>query len=251
MKTAMHKAAAGMALLLAAASLPAQQSESRGTDTIDYPPVYRVEVIVFSHADGRSDRSRASAPVDFNGHLDPLLVATAHELAERRLAELARLGPPVAIVGEADQTTPFLRTEDETIRPIPPLYAALGRLSPSAGRAMSRLSDAPQYEPLATRAWIQLARPRQDTARVRLHDRTVVDRIDATTDGATTDGATTAGTATPALEVYRLDGTIRLSQRQFLHLDLDLVWQTRAGALTDRRTPSGGPEATEGEWQLH
>lgn len=264
MKIAVFKGCAGPAMLLAAASLSAQQPAARQSEAIEYPPVYRVEMIVFSHADGRSDRIRSDGPVDFTNHLDPLLVARANDMAERQLAGLAGFLPVASLPGETDETTPYLQSEEQTLRPIPAVYSALGDLSRPIQRAVDRLLDAPAYDPVTARAWIQLARRDRPTAALRIHDQTVVD-VDAPDDNQSLvpvphvlPFGPLVETPPPALDIYRLDGTVRLRQRQFLHLDLDLVWQTRTRALADRLRPADesaaatdGPAAGEREWQLH
>src|SRR6056297_3323120 len=264
MRIAIDKGVAGLALLLAAASLSAQQSASRQADAIDYPSVYRVELIVFSHADGRSDRTRSASPADFSGALDPLLIAQANDIAERQLAALAEGLPVARVPGEVDETTPRLETDGQTLRPIPPMYSALGDLSRPIRRAMERLLDAPEYDPVMARAWIQLADRGRPTATMRIHDQTVVDLIEPDEDRSLVPMphvlpfGPLVETPSPALDIYRLDGTLRLRQRQFLHLDLDLVWQTRARSLANRMPPveestvtTNGPVDGEGEWQLH
>ena len=264
MKTAIQIVAAAIALLLAAAALPAQQSATEEADAIEYPPVYRVEVIVFSHVNGRSDRIRSKTPADFTDRLDPLLIARANNAAEQQLADLAMLLPVARIPGEIEQTTPYLETEEQTLRPIPPVYSALGDLSRPIQRAMDRLIDAPEYSPVTTRAWIQLARRGRSTATVRLHDQAVVDLIEPADERslAPVPHVLPFGplevTPPPALEIYQLDGIMRLRQRQFLHLDLDLVWQTRSRSLSARMMSEDGSDAAlgisasgDGEWELH
>jgi len=264
MKIAMKKVAAGTAMLLAAVSLGAQQPASLESDAIEYPPVYRIEVIVFNHVDGRSDRLRGAGPLDFTDQLDPLLVARTNDMAQRQLAGLAGFLPVARIPGESDETTPYLQSEEQTLRPIPPVYSALGDLSRPIQRAMDRLLDAPQYDPVTARAWIQLARRDRRTAAVRIHDQTVVDLVEPADEQSLVPMphllpfGPLVKTPPPALDIYRLDGTLRLRQRQFLHLDLDLVWQTRARALANRMPPveestvtTNGPVDGEGEWQLH
>lgn len=256
---------AGLSLLLAATPLAAQQSATRQSDTIEYPPVYRVEVIVFSHSDGRSDRVRGAAPMDFTDRLDPLLLARANDVAERQLATLAAVLPVARIPGQIDQTTPWLEAEEQILRPIPPVYSALGDLSGSIRRAMNRLIDASEYEPVLARAWVQLAGRGQPTAAVRIHDQTVVKTKAPQNDRSLVPVlhvlpfGPLVEPPPPALDIYRLDGTLRLRQRQFLHLDLDLAWQQRARVLGDRMPPPAGqsadtlsrPQVADGEWQLH
>lgn len=261
MKIAIFNGCSGLAMMLAAASLSAQQPAARESQAVGYPPVYRVEVIVFGHADGRSDRIRGAGPLDFTDRLDPLLIARANVTAERQLAGLAGFLPVARIPGEIRETTPYLESGQQTLRPIPPVYSALGDLSRPIRRVMDRLLDAPDYDPVTARAWIQ---PARSTAAMRIHDQTVVDRVEPEDGQRLVHVAQVlpvgplAETPPSALDIYRLDGTLRLRRRQFLHLDLDLVWQTRARALTDRMPPVDQPAAVtnepddgEGEWQLH
>jgi len=205
----------------------------------DYPPVYRIEVIVFGNTGGGSDRRAAPAPADFTDRLDPLLVTAAVQAARRQLAGLARFLPVAEMRDAPGENTPYLKTSEETLRPIPPLYAALGELSSPVQRALDRLSADPAYEPIVARAWMQLAPPQRHTAAVRLHDAGVVETLEP----ASAAGAVPVARVLPfgplidppppAAAIYRLDGTVRLRRRRFLHLDLDLVWQTPTNAASD------------------
>lgn len=273
MKFPFYIGLASLGILLAGEIASAQQGSDTATrnESEAYPAVFRIEVIVFRHADGRSDRIRATEPVDFTDDIDPLLVATANEWAELGLTRLSEVGPPVAIPGRSGETTPFLETEDETIRPIPPAYAALDNLSPSVQRALTRLTDAAQYEPVVARAWTQNAPPGQSTALVRVHDETVIDVIEPEVEQRplvllqVLPFDPPAESPPVARNLFRLDGTLRLRQRQFLHLDLDLAWQTRAHALANRVMPQrdtaraedagvvdrGDGENSQQAWQLH
>lgn len=244
-------------------------------EAVEYPPVYRVEAIVFRHADARSDRRRAPGPADFTERLDPLLVAYANEAAQQQLARLARFLPVAEVPGTQDETTPFLEFEEQRLRPVPPVYAALGDLSSSMQRAMSRLLDAPDYEPVATRGWIQFAPPQRRSVAVRVHDRTVVEKLESAVslDPVPSPHVLPFGplfeTPPPARAIYRLDGSVNLRQRRFLHLDLDLVWQSRTrapadpgvdrdfalkpgtGAERDREAKADAEKTDEGDWALH
>jgi len=218
-------------------------------ESAEYPAVYRVEAIVFRHADGRSDRRRSAAPADFTDRLDPLLVAAAFEAAGRQLARLAAFLPVAEVPGTPDEATPFLESGEQTLRPIPPVYSALGDLSTSMQRAMSRLIDAPAFEPVTARGWIQLAPQEERTAAARVHDRSVVEALEPEAGPGPVPVAHVLPfgpliqAPPPARAIYRLDGTLRLRQRRFLHLDLDLVWQTRARMQADT---GDDPDAAEG-----
>lgn len=255
MKSCMKTVAVGAVLLFAATLLPAQQTASGKAGAIEYPPVYRIELVVFAHVDGRSDRTRADAPADFTDRLDPLLLARANAMAERQLSGLAGFLPVAGVPGDTDETTPWLEPEEQTLRPIPPVYSALDDLSRPIQRAFDRLIDAPEYDPVIARAWIQHAQRGRPTARVRIHDQNVADVIEPAYGQSLVPVlemlpfGPLIETPPPALEIYRLDGTVRLRQRQFLHMDLDLVWQTRALALADSGPPAGDRVAAPGDPQ--
>jgi len=277
MKNAINTGLASLLLLASTAAAQPQQREALPEKT-QYPPAYRLEVIVFRHVDGRSDRTRADDALDFTEQLNPLLIARAHEVAGRHLNALARFLPVNSLPGEVDDSTPFLQTEDELIRPIPPIYASLGDLSAPTQRVMTRLIAAPEYEPLVARAWIQPAGHGQYTARLRIHDRVAV----SATEPARPDNPALLAEILPfpppdsspsrSLEIYRLDGTVRLRRRQFLHVDLNLVWQQQARTLAHgsdqrvdngidadaQRWPAGASQDAgaadaddEARWQLH
>ncbi|MGK7295706.1 MAG: CsiV family protein [Candidatus Wenzhouxiangella sp. M2_3B_020] len=250
------------AALLAAASSAAGQSQSArtGAQPPEYPPVYRVELVVFEHVGGDSDRRRALAPAAFATLLDPLLVARAEDAADLAVTELRPLLPMLPKPGGVDEFTPYLESESTTLKPIPPVFAALGEHSGPIRGVLQRLSESDAFEPVATRAWIQPARRGRATPALRMHDDLVVDtlspgpirsplffphrlrvpvRVDAR---GRVVGEPLFDAPPPPQAVYRVDGSARLRRRQFLHLDLDLVWQQRSEAIG----PAGEPE-----WRLH
>lgn len=264
MKRPRLPAVCAAALVAAATAAGAQSTASdRGAGT-DGPPVYRVEVIAFEHIGGASDRRRSVEPLDFGDHADPALIAQAHTFVEAAIEPLRTRLPMLPRPGSAGATTPYLQRDGETLRPAPPVYAALGVLPPAMARARDRLAESPQHRPLAMRAWIQPARAGASTPALRLHDDVVIATRPAARRG--TPPFFPAGLRIPLsvdeagerirqrrlfrpdpppLALYRLDGTLRLRRRQFLHVDLDLVWQQRG----DRIVPAGRQE--EPRWLTH
>jgi len=265
-----------LALALALGALPASSVAAQSADP---EPVYRVEVIVFEHLDGRSDRRRADRPADFTGLPDPLLIARAATELDRWRAALAAWLPllpePDRAAGQPDAA--YLESEQGRVQPLPVPMAAQQPLSAPMRRALDRLDGADAYRPEIVRAWFQTAPAGRATPWLRLHDaRPVAERPAA---GGPPlfwpDLADLAGRAEPdlpgalvrlfgqrppALDIYRLDGRARLRRRQFLHLEFDLVLQQRgedpmrAGAGAPGRPPGPAPGAAadrDAGWRLH
>ncbi|MFW5926747.1 MAG: CsiV family protein [Wenzhouxiangella sp.] len=219
MDITLPKLVAAASLVMAAATLPAEEVQ----------PFYRVEVIVFNHADGRSDARPAEELADFTDLLDP----------ERRAAEAA--AEPVADDGARDDEIraamelldTLAEIEQQELMPELPAwpepFLALEYLSERMDRAWQRLETSSDHEPLAWRAWHQPLSRESTPVRVRIHD----DRI---LGGRWLEMKPTGIPALQALADgerdalmpdwhYRLDGGIRLRQRQFMHLDVDLHWR--------------------------
>jgi len=249
---------------------------------IELPPVYRVELLAFAHITGDSDRLPATDPADFTDVTDPLLVAEANRFADAAWRSMRRLLPFPPPRPEVDQATPYLESERFRLQPIPPAYSALGDLSPVMQRTLDRLIASPDHEILLTRSWTQQAEPRRPTPRLRLHDQAPVATrapqraiappwipVDLRIPVALSEDGELRykrlfRPRPPRLHRYRFDGSARLRQRQFLHLDLELVWQQRdagldgtaaddepnrlAGSAARSASP---PDAEQREWVLH
>lgn len=194
------------------------------------PPLYRVEVIVFTHAGGAPDARPVGVLEDFSSLTDPLeLAAVARERAERTAPATPELPPP---------------------------YVAVDALSEPMARAWRRLNDSAAYRPLTRRSWYQPAIPNAQTPRVRVYDDHVIltarPEFDADAGNAPENPSLSGVDGDPFLEqrqpapFYRLDGSIRLRQRQFLHLDIDLSWREPAPLL-----PGAGTGAADRGWLLH
>lgn len=277
----LHRALVLMSLILCTGAQAQQAAGSdRASTDPDLPPVYRVELVAFAHIDGRSDRLPRTRPADFTGLLDPLLLTRAHQVAasaadalERRLA-FAPTDPTNA------RPEPYLASDDARVEPIPPAFADLGGLSPTMQRTLDRLRGSAAHEVLLSRSWTQTAERGRNTPRLRLHDRSVVATlapgravappwfpvelrvpVEVSEDGRVR-FQRLFRPRPPRLEVYRVDGSARLRRRQFLHLELDLVWQQRDPGLlgSERRmvaptvAPESSPTTPEAEprdWLVH
>ncbi len=226
-------------------------------------PYYRVEIIVFSHADGRSDARRQDTIEDFTELTNPVQRAAAlgprpgaeasdaldEERTERdRQAELDAVLDLIDTLAdlESDELAPALPTWPEP-------YLALESLSPRMEAALSRLWDSAGHDVLAWRAWHQPLAPQTSGERVRVHDDVVVaaEWVEIMPTGIPAlaklaDGG--PGTLEPRFH-YRLDGGIRLRQRQFLHLEAELHWRVPP---VNRRPWLPGPEFIEdAAYEIH
>lgn len=235
-------------LSLGAQAQPASESNRKSAER-DLPPVYRVELIVFAHVDGRSDRLPRPEPVDFTGLLDPLLLATTHQAADAAAGALERRLAITAPDPTDVRPLPYLESETARIEPIPPAFTALNNLSPAMQRTLDRLLGSGDHEVMLTRSWTQTAERQRSTPDLRLHDRSIVATssprravappwipielrvpVDVAEDG-TVRFQRLFRPRPPRLEIYRIDGSARLRRRQFLHLELDLFWQQRDPGL--------------------
>lgn len=224
MKTFLLQIATGIALLAAATLAGAN----------DGNPFFRVEVIVFVHTDGRSDARITDTLESFGAVIDPLrrartelggeregYDATAEELraAMEMLETLATL--------EGGEILPEMRLWPEP-------FIALETLSGPMSEAHDRLQRSAGHQVVTWRAWHQPLDTGRNVSRVRLHDETPVSaewiRVGPVGLPAASEPAPTNGDALLPVVHYRLDGAIRLFQRQFLHADIELQWREPAEA---------------------
>lgn len=136
----------------------------------------------------------------------------------------------------------------------PEPYLALEELSPKMARALARLEGSSAHKVLSWRAWHQPLASGSVGNRVRIHD----DHPVAADWIALTPSGTVAPVGDESLDShnyqplfhYRLDGGVRLRQRQFMHLESDLHWRVR-------QEPSPWPstldldEDTTGKFRVH
>lgn len=212
----------------------------------------RVEVIVFAHAAGQSDRWPVVEAPDFSALVDPhdrtrLAAWTArpvaaadesdegpandHEEPQNEPFPGAGMNPgvgePPLQASAADESRPpRLAVALGDVEPAwPNLFLHDGELTSSMRRALSRLESSADYTVLSVTSWLQpLARGINSPA-VRIHDATPV-RV-AWLDLPRLDSEYRDRITGPALlprSHFRLDGSVRVRQRQFRHVDLDLFW---------------------------
>ena len=204
-------------------------------------PHYRVEVIVFSHLDGRPDARRSESIENFSALTDPVrraVIAALPPIDERPVdvpEDEARVDPDrqTELDATLDLIDALARLEDGELMPVLPTwpepYLALESLSSRMERALSRLQDSARHEVLAWRAWHQPLSRTTTAERVRVRDDHLIaaDWIDLAPSGISA-SETGSGDQLHGLEPrfhYRLDGGIRLRQRQFMHLEVDLHWR--------------------------
>ncbi|MCA1778213.1 MAG: hypothetical protein LC637_02170, partial [Xanthomonadaceae bacterium] len=166
-----------LSALLVAASIshPSAQMREAGSDARPVlPKVYRVELIVFEHRSGRSDRLWADQAADFTDHSDPLLVARAY----RRLNQMLEAGGPLFQLYRSDRAGPnaarLIGPNQAEIAPLPDFYAASSKLSGEMAKALLRLENSDRYRPLTWRGWFQTAERNRQTAELRIHAEPVV-----------------------------------------------------------------------------
>ena len=193
-------------------------------------PQYRVELIVFSHNNGRSDGYRTTALNDFSETLDPLKLAEAEQAATEALERFQRLSGVTDTNGDEP-----VDLEAEPADAMPEPYIAQTALSESMQAVLDRLDRSGAYEPLTWRVWNQTAERGERTRWVRLHDGEIIQSIDAKNPDEFDDlvnlqaDPNAIADEPAAIKHYRLDGQTRLRQRQFLHLHFDLEWRESAG----------------------
>ncbi|QKK02516.1 MAG: hypothetical protein HND55_07585 [Pseudomonadota bacterium] len=193
------------------------------------PPLYRIEVIVFTHADGQPDRWPVSALTDFSHALDPSVQPPKDDIDDPDAA----LQPTSDLQATLDLIETLAELESSSDGDLPADYPEPWQADDELGDAMAaarrRLEQSDAVGQMISTAWFQpLSRDVQAMA-VRLHDDVIVaaEWIGLRPTGQPVSNGRAANAATdlaPRLH-YRLDGTIRLRQRQFLHCDVSLHWR--------------------------
>ncbi len=201
--------------------------------------LYRVEVIVFSHLDGRPDGRQSAVIEDFSELTDPTrraasLPESSTGIGEHGDIESAARDRQNDIDSALELIDALARLEEDALSPAlpewPKPYLALESLSPRMNQALGRLERSRNHDILAWRAWHQPLEAGVTAERIRLHDDQVVavDWIDMSPTGIAlpdSSSQTRAQAHEPRFQ-YRLDGGLRLRQRQFMHLEVDLHWRT-------------------------
>lgn len=212
-------------------------------------PFYRVEVIVLTHSDGRSDARETAAIESFSDLIDPLRQARiAAWEAETEALDPAPTEPQVQInpaeleaqrqasealdlfsAIEALEAVPELL--DEHLPDPGPIYPdpfiQIEGLSPAMQQSWDRLAASGEFRPVAWRAWYQPLTRTRLSPPVRVHDEVPL-RLDVSSliPAALPGLGQASQVQGPMLATdYRLDGSLRLRQRQFMHVELDLHWR--------------------------
>jgi hypothetical protein len=190
---------------------------------------YRVELIVFTHAGGEFD----AWPVDDL----PALPADAHDPEWKRFNrerdDSPRDEPDNADLRSALEVAEALERLEEgqtTLTELliyPDPWLAVDELSEPMAQALERLQNSPGHR---VHHWLGWHQPLESsrTGTVRIHDdrSLAVDWIVLAPNGRPQrngQAVTTARQLFPQIR-YRLDGTIRLRQRQFMHAEVSLYW---------------------------
>ncbi|MEE4295765.1 MAG: CsiV family protein [Wenzhouxiangella sp.] len=168
-----------------------------------------VEVVVFQHVNGQSDRWPMPVADQFADLPDPLT-----------RADVMMVNAPA--VPRTEQRS----TGDPHGPSWPPLYTHTGQHSEVFQRALSRIQSSRDYLILSNLSWIQpLARnTRPQAVRIRGNEELRLDDEPAPPPRLIFGRAIDGGPG-PEANPYQLDGSITVRQRQFRHVDLDLVWQ--------------------------
>lgn len=241
------------ALACAAAAFPAQAQQEAPERAF-----YRVEAIVFTHAGGQPDAWPAPAPADHADALDPAWKAFAREQELSRAEDEepsaeTELEAALSVV----ETIASLESGEETLTEAllyPEPWLALESLSDPMAQASSRLEQSGAFQVRARLAWHQPLEESSAMKAVRIHDDipVTVEWITLTPSGGLLRGGEPVGVVedlNPTFH-YRLDGTIRLRQRQFMHADLTLDWR-----VPEQIGPSSWPPwpipSTEPELAVH
>lgn len=228
------------AMVFALLATPALAREDAGPGAF-----YRVEAIVFTHAGGSSDAWLAPGPADHLDALDPAWRAFARqqELARADSEGQSSESELEAALSVVDALASLESGEEPLTQALlyPEPWLSLDELSAPMAQARSRLEQSGAFR---VRAWLAWHQPLEQSARpraVRVHDNHPIAAqwITLTPTGRLLrDGRPVQAAEDLAPDFhYRLDGTIRLRQRQFMHADLIFDWRER-----QRIGPSAWPD---------
>jgi len=207
------------------------------------PRSYRVDVIVFTHLTGGSDQRLAREIADFGAFLDVATHARAaawtppdkseaiSDDERARLDALATLDQIRALENPAKRSDGRFRGGPA----FPTPWLGLDHMVPAMDAAWQRLVTSQAHEPLAWRSWYQtLGRNAQGRA-IRLRGGRLLDLDWLARETANPDYLDDHQPGPfPFLlprSRHQLDGKIQLRRRQFIHANLDLVWQAPVEAM--------------------
>ena len=241
----------------------------------------RVEILVFKYTNGQSDAWPVDRLEDFSALPDPRRRALLAAWTARYRELVDEEDAPEALPQEQwDQASPDLEPNldlapDPTdsslpegllfadplpsapaaaaVRPIndalhgpvwPELLVQQPGLSSSMQRAYNRLRNSPNHEVLSATNWLQVLDRGTPSPAVRVRDDSPLSVAWLNPPAApfSIDETLTHPLQMPE-SIYRLDGSVRIRQRQFRHADLDLIWsQRRPQALMIAPTDSAAYE---------
>lgn len=222
-----------LSILLAVltAAVPARSAVAQ--DEAGKKAFFRVEAIVFTHADGRSDAWPVQQPADHSAALDPAWQAFANERQkERGEDERGTADTDLEAALSMVETIASLESGEESLTRAllyPEPWLALDELSEPMARARNRLESSGAYRVRTWLAWHHALDAPAGNRPVRIHDGRLV-AIDWVTVSPTgrllrdDRPVETIEDLAPDFH-YRLDGSIRLRQRQFMHADVSLDWR--------------------------
>lgn len=210
----------------------------------------RVEVLVFKYSNGQSDAWPVERLEDFSALPDPhrrALLAGWTARYREDLNEAAEAGDdpwsaadPANAESAADQRPQLPEqqgTQTPAVRPLaedprgpvwPERFVHEPRLSGPMQRAHDRLASSSGHEILSVTSWLQPLDRRSPSPAVRIRDDTPVSIAWLSPPSAPFAIDRVLTQPDQILEsIYRLDGSVRIRQRQFRHADLNLVWSQR------------------------
>lgn len=213
-------------------------------------PVYRVEVIVLTHLDGQSDRYQVDQARDYTALTDPLLNERRNSWIEPDVED-DELQDDQLQDDELHDDEPRDHTGPVQVR-YPLTYSNLENLGPEMQGAWRRLEDSTRHHPLSWRAWYQPLSREEPSKTMRIHDEHMLRTnwleieylLGRPVDDNEGENALGLVDALVPRTHYRLDGSIRIRQRQFTHAEIDLVWhepiESGIGPLAPEYLPPGG-----------
>ncbi|MEN1728911.1 MAG: CsiV family protein [Pseudomonadota bacterium] len=212
-------------------------STSAGAEEV---ATYRVDVIVFAHVIGGTEQRHQDSVLDYTRYPDVRAQARAAawtrpiDAESLSAEERARRDALEALdqLRALEQNTPASVADFAGGPLFPPTWMAQPDLSPTMGDSWRRLLDSSRHVPLTWRSWYQPLAADTRSEWMRLQGQNLID-LDWLKPEAIDESFLPPEPPYPFLMPqtrHRLDGAIRIRQRQFMHVDLDLVWQTEASA---------------------
>lgn len=205
----------------------------------------RVEVLVFKYTTGQPDAWPVDRLEDFSALTDPRQRALMAAWTARYRDDIAMESeaadedwppaddePGAAMPHDRPAAAPPAGLQAHGDGPLGPVWPELfvheERLSGPMQRAFDRLNNSSGHQVLSTTTWLQPLDRRSAAPAVRVRDDTPVS-VSWLTPPSTpfsVDRMLTAPNQLPP-SIYRLDGSVRIRQRQFRHAELNLVWSER------------------------